>query len=314
MPSLVFVVGVGRSGTSLLQSMLHAHPAICFAPETSFVRRLVATGRLDRVFRDDGAHGVASFLERDALVVRLGIKSAELRARVLALGDKFEAATLYRDLLSAYVVQRRPDAVYIGDKDPRSVEFLPFMRRRFPEAYVLHIVRDPRDVLASKKKAAWSRGRSALAHLFAHRVQLRMGREWGACLFGERYVELRYEDLIADPTEALTRVCAALGLPYETRMLEFTGASRELVAEDELDWKRETLGPLLSSNRDKWAGALTPWEAALADAVCGEALRAYGYARAQDPRAGARLGARVVAMAAALADPAYRRYRLWRQV
>lgn len=313
MPGLVFVVGVGRSGTSLLQSMLHSHPAVCFAPETSFVRRLVASERLDRVFRNDGAHGVASFLERDALIARLGIKRAELRKRVLALGDTFEAAALYLDLLSAYVAQRRPNAAFIGDKDPRSVEFLPLMRRRFPEAYVLHIVRDPRDVLASKKKAAWSRGRSALAHLFAHRVQLCMGREWGARFFGERYVELRYEDLIADPAGTLSLVCAALGLAFDARMLEFAGASRELVADDELDWKRETLGPLLASNRDKWTGELSRWEAALADAVCGEALRAHGYARAQGPRAGERLGARVVAMAAALADPAYRRYRLWRQ-
>ena len=313
MPGLIFIVGVGRSGTSLLQSMLHAHPAICFAPETSFVRRLVATGRLDRTFRDEGAHAVASLLESDALVGRLGLERGELRGRVLALGDKFRAGVLYLDLLSAYIAERRPGAAFIGDKDPRSVEFLPLMRRHFSQAYVVHIVRDPRDVLASKKKAAWSRDRSTLAHLFAHRVQLRMGREWGADLFGERYIELRYEDLIADPAPALARVCTAIRLDYDARMLDFASASRELVAQDELDWKRETLGPLLASNRDKWTGELTPWEAALADAVCGEALRAHGYAPAEGPGTRERLCARVVSMAAALADPAYRRYRLWRQ-
>jgi hypothetical protein len=251
-------------------------------------------------------------LEADALVGRLGIGRAELRGLVLAQGAGFTALRLYRELLAVYC-GRRQDAAFIGDKDPRSVELLALMKRLFPEAFVIHIVRDPRDVLASKKKAQWSRGRSALAHLFAHRVQARLGREWGARLFGNRYVEVRYEDLIAEPAAVLGRICATLGIAFHARMLEFSTSSRELVAQDELEWKRETLGPLLADNRDKWSAELTPWEIALADAVCRDALREHGYRGAGDLGLCARLAARLVATLAALADPVYCRYRLWRQ-
>jgi hypothetical protein len=312
MAGLVFVVGVGRSGTSLLQSMLNAHPAICFAPETSFLRRLVATGVLERLFRSAGPHAVASFLERDALVARLGIERSELRVLVLAQGAQFGAAGLYRDLLSACCRQRKKGAAFIGDKDPRSVELLKLMKKLLPDAFVLHITRDPRDVLASKKKAEWSRGRSVLAHLFAHRVQERMGREWGPALFGARYLELRYEELVAQPTATLERACAVLGIEFDARMLDFAASSRELVAPDEMAWKQETLGPLVD-NRNKWHEALTSWEVALAEAVCADALRQNGYAPSTRAGMAVRLAARTVASLSAVGDPLYRGYRSWRQ-
>ena len=64
----------------------------------------------------------------------------------------------------------------VGDKDPRCIEFLPLLARHWPAAHVVHVIRDPRAVLASKKKAAWSRHRSVVTHVFANRVQLRAGR------------------------------------------------------------------------------------------------------------------------------------------
>jgi hypothetical protein len=310
---MLFVVGVGRSGTSLLQSMLNAHPDICFAPETSFMRRLIATGLLDELFRARGAQSVASFLEQDSLVARLGVGPSEMRELVLAQGSGFAPGRLYRDLLAASCA-RRKNAAFIGDKDPRSVEYLTLMKKLFPDSFVVHIMRDPRDILVSKKKAEWSRGRSTVGHLFAHRVQERMGRECGLRLFGRRYLSLRYEELIAAPGETLGSVCAGLGIAYDARMLDFALSSRELVASDEMAWKRETLGPLLEGNRDKWMAELTPWEVALADAICAKALLSNSYARAAHPRAELRLAACIVAGVVALADPVYRGYRTWRQV
>jgi hypothetical protein len=312
MRDLLFVVGVGRSGTSLLQSMLNAHPAVCFAPETSFMRRFIATGLLDDLFRSAGPDSVVSLLQRDSLVARLGVAAGDMRNLVASQGDAFTATKLYRSLLAASCA-RKKDAIFLGDKDPRGVEFLKLMNKVFPNSYVAHIMRDPRDILVSKKKAQWSQRRSVLAHLFAHRVQERMGRDWGPRLFGSRYIELRYEELIAEPATVLERVCACLGLAFDPRMLEFASSSQELVAPDELDWKRETLGPLLASNRNKWLAELTPWEVALADAVCGDALQRNGYPPANQARPELRLAAGLVAGIAALADPLYRGYRSWRQ-
>ena len=269
----VFVVGVGRSGTSLVQSMLAAHSELAFPPETQFVRRYVGGRRLARCHARGGVAAVRSVLESDDRVRRLGLDLGRVLARY-ANGAPFSEADLYEALLTAYADTRGKPRV--GDKDPRCVEFLPVLARHWPAAHVVHVIRDPRDVLASKKKAAWSRHRSILTHVLANRVQLRAGRRDGRRLYGSRYHEVVYEALLADPAAVLRDLTVRLGLPYEEGMLEFAGAADSLVAAEELAWKRETLGPLLATNAGKWRRELRPWEAALAGRVCREGLMIVG--------------------------------------
>ena len=264
--SPIFVVGVGRSGTSLVQSMLAAHSQVAFPPEMQFVRRYLGRGRLARLHAKGGAAAVRSVLEADDRVGRLGLDLGRVLSRY-ADRVPFSETDLYEKLLTTYAAMRGKPRV--GDKDPRCVEFLPLLARHWPTAHVVHVIRDPRDVLASKKKTAWSRRRSVLSHVFACRVQLRAGRRHGPRLYGARYHEVAYESLLADPAAVLRDLTARLRLPYEAGMLEFAEAAESLVAADELAWKRETLGPLLSANAGKWRGELSPLEAAVAELVCG---------------------------------------------
>jgi hypothetical protein len=69
-----------------------------------------------------------------------------------------------------------------------------------------------------------------------------------------------------------------VGIPFDPAMLAFGDAARTLVADEELSWKRETLGPLLTTNAGKWTRELSPWRADVTAAVCDEALRDFGYA------------------------------------
>ena len=308
----VFVVGVGRSGTSLLQSMINAHGEVCFPPETGAFRSWVGRGELVRA---DGPEALTARLAADAKIGRLGLDGRELREAVdAALARPDFAVALYERLLAAYVA-RQGGATWTGDKDPRLVEYLPVVRRVYPDARILHIVRDPRDVLASKMKAEWSANRLVARHVFATRVQLAIGRREGPRLFGPRYMELKYEELIARPEPVLRGVCDHLGVAFDPRMLEFAESSRALVAEDEMQWKKETLGPLLSGNRGKWRSSLTPWQAALTERVCREAFDACGYERS-DSAAGLSTCRRTALVAAPVAFAAlewvYRCCRRWK--
>ena len=266
--SPIFVVGVGRSGTSLVQSMLAAHSQVAFPPETQFVRRYVGRRRLERCYARGGLAAVRSVLEADARLRRLGLDLGRVLAR--CTDTPFSEAAVYEMLLTAFSEEHGKPRM--GDKDPRCIELLPLLARHWPEAHVVHVIRDPRDVLASKKKAAWSRHRSPLVHVFANRVQLRTGRRDGQRLYGSRYHEVVYERLLADPVAVLRDLAGRLGLPYEAGMLEFTGAAKALVAAEELPWKRETLGGLLTGNVGKWRRELPPWEAVLAEEVCHEGV------------------------------------------
>ena len=304
----IFVVGVGRSGTSLVQSMLAAHSQLAFPPETQFVRRYLGRGRLLRCYRSGGVPAVRDALQADDRVRRLGLDLDRVLARYLR-DAPFSEVDLYETLLTCYA--RRARKPLVGDKDPGCVEYLPLLARHWPSAHVVHVIRDPRDVLASKKKAAWSRHRSSVAHMFVNRVQLRAGTRSGPRLFGDHYHEIVYETLLAEPETTLVRLTDRIGVSYEEGMLEFNDAARALVSSEELPWKRETLGPLRATNAGKWRRELANWEATAAAEICREGVTMVARARQREggtPRA-PRLGTFFVSLMLRAAEWPYSLYR-----
>jgi hypothetical protein len=255
--------------------MLNAHPQICFPPETHFFRRYVASGKAERLYATGGREALLADLTSDELMRRLGVDIGQVLTSVMSESRKFTAACLYTALIKAYV--NKPQALSIGDKDPRSIEFLPAIHHFFPEAYIVHVIRDPRDNIVSRMGAAWSSGRSFYHHLFVYNTQLRMGRRLGQELFAGRYVELIYERLIRQPEEALQNLCHALPVNYDPQMLDFNKAAQKLVMVDEMAWKKEALGPLLTGNTGKWKGVFANRQTALSERLCGDVMTELGY-------------------------------------
>ncbi len=296
----VLVCGVGRSGTSLLMAMLNAHPELAFPPETRFFRRYVAGAGPRRRREAAGPAAFAALLERDAEFARAGVP-----ASAVLQGEEpgaFDLARVYGRLLR--LVAEREQKPRVGDKDPRHLEHLPSLARCFPRACVLHVVRDPRDVVLSRGKAAWAAGRPWWAHALVVREQLRRGRALGPRLFGPRWLEVRYEELLAAPAETLRAVCAHCDLGFAEGMLDFGPSAARLVDAAELPWKREVLGPLFAGNAGKWRGELTPLQVRWIEAVCRESFDELDYRRAQPapalgPRQRALVGAAPVARSAA---------------
>ena len=267
------MVGVGRSGTSLLQSMLASHPQVSFMPETSFFRSYLASGKLAKLYRIGGMDLVAEHLENDEKFARLGIRPKELLNGIDPDQKDLERA-VYLQMTS---ISAHEKVSFVGDKDPRLIEFLPSLAKLFPDALVLHIIRDPRDILSSKKKAEWSRGRHSWKHIFANRIQLKLGRSHGPLLFGESYQEIIYEELISSPVDVLSALCKKLGVDFDESMLDFKKAAKRLASPEEISWKKETFGPLLQNNSGQWKSNLTHDEVQLAELCCSDSMQAGGY-------------------------------------
>jgi hypothetical protein len=310
----VFIVGVGRSGASLLQSMLAMHPDLAFPPETVFLRRYVATGLLTKTVKREGIEKAAQILERDERFQRTGLDPRELM-NALPQDQEVTDGVVYRAWLRK--IAERQNKPGSGDKDPRAIEYLGLLQQVFPNCNVVHIIRDPRDVLASKKKAEWSRKRGVMRHIFANRVQLRVGRKQGMRLFKTRYHEIVYEELLKDPEGELRNLSHELGLHFDPAMLDFGNSAGRLVSEREMAWKKETLGPLLKNNQGKWQTELTQWEVALTESVCNAQFVVGKYQRSNALRAlpfCSRVGVLIVAGVIVCLDPIYRlfrRYTIW---
>jgi hypothetical protein len=258
--SFFAIVGVGRSGTSLLMCMLDAHPDIAMPPESHFVGQYVvkrAGVKLPQLI----AH-----LSHDNRFARLGLSIEEITQPFLEYNEPFSVARMYQVIMKIYATKRGVRVV--GDKAPKNIEYLPVLRSIFPEACIIHLIRDPRDVYLSRTKTKWSGSRPAVLQYLAYRSQYGLGRRLGPQLFGDRYLEVHYENLITRPVTELSRVCSLVNLPFDNSMLDFQVSAKELVFADELTWKKEVLGPLLTQNKNKWQQELTPEQAARVEAAC----------------------------------------------
>lgn len=254
----VFIVGVGRSGTSLLQSMLNAHSKICFIPETHFLRKYVFKSFV--IVDEKNIDSIIEKLNNDDDFLRAKIPAVE----IVKIGMQY--VDIYEALLDVYL--KRKGKEIIGDKDPRNIDFLQQLNKFYPEGKVIHMIRDPRDVVLSRTKADWSKGRSFYLHAYLYITQIQRGRRLGKEKYGCNYKEIFYEDLIGNPAKVLTELCAFLNLDFEVTMLDFSNSSKELVDKSEMQWKKETLGPLLVENKNKWKKELSDVQIGLIQCIC----------------------------------------------
>ncbi|MFO7251088.1 MAG: sulfotransferase [Actinomycetes bacterium] len=276
----IFIVGCPRSGTTLLQLMLHAHPRIAIPPETrilvhAYNRRLRFGDLSERRNREALAEWIAS---RPRLQFGdLGIDAATFVERA---GDGPGTLGSVLEIVYRMYAERHGKPRW-GDKRPPYIRHIDAIVRMFPDAQFIHLIRDPRDCVASLKEMPWFRGTTAeAAHRWAEAIDL--GRRAARRLPAGGYIEIQYERLTADPRGTLTELCAFLGEEFDEAMLEPSQVAD--VVPSHKHWHRNVRREVMTGRAGSWTRRLEPWEAGLCEAVLGERMAAYGYEPTGAPR------------------------------
>jgi hypothetical protein len=302
----VVVLGVSRSGTTLLKAMLDAHSQLAIPSESYFLPQLWDRHgeRPDR----DAFVGDLSRLER---VREWGVDPEDVRAR---LPERPTFAEAVQSIFQLYAESRGKPR--FGDKTPLYMQHLDVLERAFPDARYVHIVRDGRDaafsLLAMTRKPRFnlSRPRGVGDFAVAWKREVRAARQFGRT---HPYHELRYEDLVEQPELRLREVCAFLGLEYEPGMLEYHRREDPSLYADH----PRLAEPPVRDTRS-WRREMRPVDAELFEAIAGDLLAELGYERAH-PRPGRRTralaeraaySARLALWSSAL--PLVRKSPLWR--
>lgn len=273
-PSPIFVVGAPRSGTTLLASMLAAHSRIACGPETQFFNKL-SEKHLRRAVRDPNWPNRAvqlatSLTLAEQPVYTLFGHTAEELGDFLAGRAPSEGAVL--EALTALYAAKRSKPRW-AEKTPNHLLHLSRIRKHYPDAPIVRIVRDPRDCALSMRKLPWA-SRSVLANGYLWAAWFRESQP-----FFERDANtftLSYEDLIAEPERALRSLCAFVGETFQTGMLETQNTGRSVSSPNET-WKAPNARALDGSRTRVWAREL---DAATQEAVsysCLDGLVAFGY-------------------------------------
>lgn len=191
----IFIVGAPRSGTTLMRSVIDAHPNICCPPCETFL-----FVHLNPIFNGAIWQDHYKQLPYTRLVL---IKW--LRRYILDLFANLTAKTSKKRW---------------AEKTPSHVKYMKFINELFPDAQFIHMIRKGYDVARSLKHVKWG-SKNIILNTYSWASHVSAGYQFGRSLPANRYIEIRYEDLISAPEQTLGRLCRFLDEPYHRQMLEF---------------------------------------------------------------------------------------------
>jgi sulfotransferase family protein len=305
----VIILGVRRSGTTLLRVILDRSSELAI-PDESYVVPQIAQrhrGPVDPAAFVDDLRRLPRFRE-------LGIDPDDVAPRLRPGITPGEAVGAVFETYAADRGKQR-----WGDKTPLYMQYLPMLERLFPEARFVHLVRDGRDAAISFLAMpegivtrTWAHPTDAAGFACQWRTEIEAAQALGRRVGPGRHLEVRYERLVAEPEPTVREICTFVELPFEPGMLDYAGTV-DLTGKPH---QQRLTQPPTTGVRD-WRTEMTPADVAAFEEVAGDVLARLGYevARSRPTRRGRarlvtyrlRLGAFNAVAAASQRSPLWRR-------
>jgi hypothetical protein len=258
----IFIGGVPRSGTTLLRVIFDSHPRVFCGTELRAIQALAT-------------------LWLHATSTNPSILKGAYRL------DDGQLRSIFADLVLAFLqpAWSRSGKARVAEKTPSNLLVFPQLRRIFPDSALIHVIRDGRDVVASRlerdRDAAGPAGidrvarASERAREWAEAMRLRRGMLADAGL-AAAYQEVRYEELVRAPETALRRLFAGIGEPFDPVVLSFHRQERNVDGTEE--WSAAAVRqPIYVSSIGRWRTVLNPEMLAAVMTEAREELAELGY-------------------------------------
>jgi len=247
-----FIVGMGRTGSTFLYHMLEAHPRIALTNESRVFDFFYLMYQMTSL--SEGEEAPSDVFGIDKLQ---GIMAAphNMVFRGALIGP-------VRDAIKEFYKQSFADKdwTHYGDKLPSIHAALEF-RRLEPETKYIELLRDPRDIVVSVRKVKWPIDLESTCEIWCSIYEKARSIE-------DR-LQIRYEDLIAQPLICVERALAHLGLSMDD------ACKRALENNSTFSWHGTSQTPQASIGR--WKGELSDEDVAFIEDRCGELMREQGY-------------------------------------
>jgi Sulfotransferase family len=277
-PPLI-VLGVRRSGTTLLRVMLDRHSQLAVPDESYFVPQLA-----DRHLRNVDAEEFVDDLRRLNTLTEWDVPLDKVRAR---LRDGMPVGEAIGTVYAVYAEERGKPRW--GDKTPMYMQNLRLLERLFPDGRFVHLIRDGRDAALSFLAMprgivteTWMHPATAADFACQWRAEVAAARRLGRRV-GGRYLEVRYEDVVDDVESALRGICDFASLEYEPAMADYADS----VDVSSKPHQQRLVQPPTRGVRD-WRTQMPADDVASFEHVAGDLLRELGYETSHERNAAGR--------------------------
>jgi Sulfotransferase family len=274
---IIFIVGAGRSGTTLLQSLMDSHPNIVATQECLFIIALYPSfGKIRNWEKKD----ILKFIDALALLrifILWPLDREVLTAELLAALEFAD----YPLLCKIVYYQMRKDKERISvliDKNPLHSIFLKKVRTIFPEAKFIHLIREPRDNVNSNIMRFGSKNTFFLARKwigFNARIES-MKRK-----IPDRFFTVLYEDMVVNTENVFRALCEYLGVDYSDSMRSHKFPERLQGYEGAKFYERakkihqSLLEPINAANIGKWKYEMSEYDRIITEIIAANFAKKY---------------------------------------
>jgi hypothetical protein len=303
----LLILGVRRSGTTLLRVILDRHSQLAVPDESYFVPQL-ADRHLRRVDPDE----FVDDLRRIDTLAEWNVPLDKVRAR---LTKEMPIGAAIGTVYAVYAEQQGKPRW--GDKTPMYMQNLRLLDRLFPDALFVHLIRDGRDAALSflsmpkgLMTETWMQPGDVATFAAQWRTEIKAARRLGHRV-GHRYLEVRYEDIVEDAEAVLRRICRFAALGFEPGMADYAGN----VDVSTKPHQQSLMRPPTAGLRD-WRLQMSPEDVGAFARVAGDLLWELGYETHERPDVRGRFSRAAYngrAAAWRVASFASRRSPLWRR-
>lgn len=284
---IVFIVGRGRSGTSLLQTMFDANPYIKTANESPFILHLKQKYSRVKNWNNDKINEFIIDLYKDKKFTFLwGINPDDLKKNINLYSQSDLSFPILCKLVYLTISSPFPKekTTLIVDKNPLYSPFTSDLIEVFPDAKFIHLIRDYRDNINSNREAFKIKNIIVLAHKWKrYNKSIDKQKE----KYPSQFYTVRYEDLVSSPENKLTAICDFLNISFNSQMLDFHDTTRiaytdktyrnGIMSELVQQIHSNLLNPITTSQIDKWKMGLSTNEIKLIEYITGEYAKKYHY-------------------------------------
>jgi len=260
--NLLIVVGSGRSGTTYLSKVLKKNLGFGLSTEPKFIVKLLlelqdSSQDLDEKKFNRILHKVYNSHSFNVLrnVKSISTNYDEFKSFVKKSSYEY---IVYGAL--DYIAHIRGNKKR-GFKDPNALKYIGLLSQTFPESKFIHIYRDGRDVAKSTLNFKWG-GNNIYVNAVEWAKYTKAGRVQGQKLGNERYLELKFEDMVLNPESATAKMMSFLNITDEKSMCDLNSYFKSTLDEDKIY---------------KWKSSYSEKELQLFEKIAGQTLKEFGY-------------------------------------